>query len=417
MTIQGLTIKKLITNRVFKNSVAMTIVQITQYIVPFLMLALLTRRLGSDAYSLLAFTVAIVQFSNIVTDYGFYLSATEKLSKKRSSDNVAKYILGSVMMWKVILYLIVSLVVISFANLSSQHQIYKETILFSLAPIAANTFLPNWFFQGLEKMKYIMWIAIGTKSTLAFTLWLFIKDASDTNLVLIIMASVNAIGTMTCYWIIYKQGYYPKLKTKHVQYTAMYGFQYFLARISSASFTSLNSVILGVFASMEAVAAYSISLQFYTGLHSLFVPVYHAIYPYMAREKNVTLLYKIIKVILPALIVITLISYAVFPTLIDILVGTGFEQTISIFNIMLIILIINIISSFAGYPFFVAIGKNYIANYSIMAGAAFHISSITLLAFLGAISASNVVTCALATEVFILAIRLIFVQLHLKKHS
>ena len=92
----GKSIQKIIKNRVFQNSVAMTIVQITQYIIPFLMLALLTRRLGPDAYSLLAFVFAIVQISNIVTDYGFYLSATEKLSKKRTSENVINYILGSV---------------------------------------------------------------------------------------------------------------------------------------------------------------------------------------------------------------------------------------------------------------------------------------------------------------------------------
>ncbi|MDC1467886.1 oligosaccharide flippase family protein [Planktomarina temperata] len=413
----GKKIQKIFINRVFQNSVAMTIVQITQYIVPFLMLALLTRRLGPDAYSLLAFIVAIVQFSNIVTDYGFYLSATEKLSKKRSSENVINYILGSVIICKMILFLIVSIFVILFANISTQHHIHKETIILSLAPIAANTFLPNWFFQGLEKMKYIMWVAISSKLTLALALWLFIHDASDKNLVLIFIASVNAVGVMFCYWVIYQTGYYPKFSSKHVRYTGLYGFQYFLARISSASFTSLNSIILGLFATLHSVASYSIALQFYTGLHSLFVPIYHAIYPYMARKRDINFLYKLLCAIAPALIMIAAIASAVFPYIIEVLVGPDFNEAIGIFNVMLVILIVNVISSFIGYPFFVAIGKNHIANYSIIAGALFHISIIALLASINKINAQNVVMVALAAETCILSIRLIFVRNYFRTKS
>ena len=76
--------------------------------------------------------VAIVQFSNIVTDYGFYLSATEKLAKKRTSENVINYILGSVIICKIILYLMVSIFVILFANISTQHHIHKEIYNFKL---------------------------------------------------------------------------------------------------------------------------------------------------------------------------------------------------------------------------------------------------------------------------------------------
>ena len=149
-------IKKIIEHRVFKNAVALMIIQMTQYVVPFLTLALLTRRLGVDSYSLLAFVMTIIQFANVVTDYGFYLSATEKLSRNRSWKNLVNHLIGSVIICKIFLYLVVSCVIIGFAFLSDQFESHKYIIILAVAPVLANTFLPTWFFQGMEKMKSII---------------------------------------------------------------------------------------------------------------------------------------------------------------------------------------------------------------------------------------------------------------------
>ena len=333
----------------------------------------------------------------------------KKISKNRSCKKLVRHLLGSVIICKIMLFLIVGIIIVGFSLTSTQYESNKYTIILALAPILANTFLPTWFFQGLEKMRYIMWVAIVSKVITVITLWLFVRDADDTYLVLIIIAVLNAKATIVSYWIIYNMGYYPEFSLKHVRYTASYGFQYFIARVSSASFTSMNGILLGLLVSIQAVGAYTIALQFYTGLHSLFVPLYHATYPYMAREKNPVFILKILLMIVPFIVIVSIISYFMFPYVLEFLVTSAFDDAIDIFNVMLLILLVNIISSFIGYPLFVAIGKNYIANYSLMVGALWHISTLTILAMLGYISAINVALVALSTEILISSIRMRFV--------
>ncbi|MEE9455422.1 MAG: oligosaccharide flippase family protein [Paracoccaceae bacterium] len=405
-------IKKVIEHRVFKNAAALMVIQVTQYVVPFLTLALLTRRLGVESYSLLAFVMVIIQFANIVTDYGFYLSATEKLSRNRSWKKLVNHLLGSVIICKIFLYLIVSCLIIGFAFLSNQFEAHKYIIMLAVAPVIANTFLPTWFFQGMEKMKYIMWIAVASKASIILTLLLVVQDADDVSLVLWINAIFNSIAALSAYWVIYKMGYFPEFSLKHIRYTAQYGFQYFVARLSAASYTTMNGILLGIFDSIQAVGIYTIALQFYSGLQSLFHPIYHAIYPYMARERNSIFLLKVLGMVSCVLIIALPAAYFSFPYILNFITTPEFNGAIDIFNIMLLLLVVNIISSFIGYPFFVAIGKNYIANYSIWAGAIWHISVLFILASLEMITPINVTFVILSSETVIFIIRAIFVFKH-----
>ncbi|MDB0052936.1 oligosaccharide flippase family protein [Ascidiaceihabitans sp.] len=403
-------IKKIIEHRVFKNAVALMIIQMTQYVVPFLTLALLTRRLGVDSYSLLAFVMAIIQFANVVTDYGFYLSATEKLSRNRSWKNLVNHLLGSVIICKIFLYLVVSCVIIGFAFLNDQFESHKNIIILAIAPVLANTFLPTWFFQGMEKMKSIMWVAIASKASIVLTLLLVVQDPGDVGLVLWVNAIFNLTASLIAYFLIYKMGYYPAFSLKYIRYTAQYGFEYFVARISAASYTTSNGILLGLFVSIQAVGIYTIASQFYVGLHSIFVPIYHAIYPYMARERKSIFLFKVLCLVCGLLVFALPAAYFSFPYILDAITTPEFSGAIDIFNIMLCILLVNIISSFIGYPFFVAIGKNHIANYSIWVGATWHIVVLFILVKLEMITTINVTFVTLSSEAVIFIIRVIFVM-------
>ena len=102
-------------------------------------------------------------------------------------------------------------------------------------------------------------------------------------------------------------------------------------------------------------------------------------------------------------------AYLSFPYILDAVTTPEFSGAINIFNIMLCILMVNIISSFIGYPFFVAIGKNYIANYSIWVGAIWHIAVLFTLAKLEMITTINVTFVTLSSEAVIFIIRATFV--------
>ncbi|HCX7544895.1 oligosaccharide flippase family protein, partial [Escherichia coli] len=65
-----------IKSRVFLNAVYLFVVQGVTYLVPLITLPYLVRVLGAQSYGVLSFSLAIIQYFILLTDYGFNLSAT-----------------------------------------------------------------------------------------------------------------------------------------------------------------------------------------------------------------------------------------------------------------------------------------------------------------------------------------------------
>ncbi|WP_083761127.1 oligosaccharide flippase family protein [Thermoanaerobacter italicus] len=73
--LQNSNIKRLITN-IF----SLSLLQIANYVLPLLTVPYLVRVLGPEKYGLISFSQAFIQYFILLTDYGFNLSATRKIS-------------------------------------------------------------------------------------------------------------------------------------------------------------------------------------------------------------------------------------------------------------------------------------------------------------------------------------------------
>ncbi len=83
-------IKKILRNddykRITENILSLFSLQGFNYILPLITFPYLTRVLGPDKYGLVVFALAFMGYFQILTDYGFNLSATREVSIHRSDD-------------------------------------------------------------------------------------------------------------------------------------------------------------------------------------------------------------------------------------------------------------------------------------------------------------------------------------------
>ncbi|MDC0589905.1 oligosaccharide flippase family protein [Porticoccaceae bacterium] len=165
----------------------MSVLQIFTYVLPLVTVPYLVRVVGVHNYGLIAFSLSLAALIQIICDYGFNLSATKEVVSQRNSAANLSGINVSVILIKCVLLLAALGLMLAIINFTGD--IFKDywIYFFSLIAAAGNTLLPVWYFQGMEKMKYLL--VYGVTSKLAYTCLVFYFVVEPENYILVPLLS------------------------------------------------------------------------------------------------------------------------------------------------------------------------------------------------------------------------------------
>lgn len=395
-----------------ENFLSLSTLQVLVYIIPFITLPYLTRVLGVYNYGLVNFAIAFNTYFIIITDYGFNLSAVREISVNREDPQRVSEIFSSVMLIKGILatlsFCILLLVILNIPRFSINWQVY----IFAFGLVIGNVIFPTWFYQGMERMKYITVLNVLTNLIFLAAIFIFIKRPSD----YLYVPLLQSMGTLTAgvisQWIIRTRFnvrfHLPPLRT--VYETFRDSTQFFLSRVSVSIYTSSNSFFLGLFAGNTAVGYYSAAEKLYTAAQGLYSPLMQVTYPYMAKTRNRAFHRKVLRysLILNTILCGGIILFA--PTIIGILFGPQYMPSVNVLRLLAVALMVVIPSILLGYPFLAVLGQQRYANGSVIIGSIVHL--IMLLAVSAFMNIYIVACLVIITETIVLAIRVYGIKKH-----
>lgn len=158
---------------VMHNAAALSLLQVITYLLPLLIIPYLFRVLGPDKFGLIAFAQAFIQYFIIMTNYGFNISATKEISLCRDDPLKVARVFSDVMIVKIMLTLLSLLILGAMVYFIPRFRMDWLVYIFSFGAVVGTTLFPTWFFQGIERMKYItvLNIVVGVLSAV-FTLTL-----------------------------------------------------------------------------------------------------------------------------------------------------------------------------------------------------------------------------------------------------
>lgn len=395
-----------------ENFLSLSTLQVLVYIIPFITLPYLTRVLGVYNYGLVNFAIAFNTYFIIITDYGFNLSAVREISVNREDPHRVSEIFSSVMLIKGILatlsFCILLLVILNIPRFSVNWQVY----IFAFGLVIGNVIFPTWFYQGMERMKYITVLNVLTNLIFLAAIFIFIRRPSD----YLYVPLLQSMGTLTAgvisQWIIRTRFnvrfHLPPLRT--VYETFRDSTQFFLSRVSVSIYTSSNSFFLGLFAGNTAVGYYSAAEKLYTAAQGLYSPLMQVTYPYMAKTRNRAFHRKVLRysLILNTILCGGIILFA--PTIIGILFGPQYMPSVNVLRLLAVALMVVIPSILLGYPFLAVLGQQRYANGSVIIGSIVHL--IMLLAVSAFMNIYIVACLVIITETIVLAIRVYGIKKH-----
>lgn len=284
---------KIIRHKVlFQNFSYLTLLESFGLIFPLLTYPYLIRIFGKEIYGLVIYVQTIVSYLGIVINFGFNVSITKDISQNRTDKNKLRELFTGVYILK--LLIAVLLFIIYVIVLSSLHINHKTLYYISYGLCLQEILFPIWFFQGMEKMKFITYISFFSRLLFLCCIFLFVKNESDYLLVPIINSLGGILTGIISIMTIKKtfDVYFVRVGYRFLKTLFVDSIPFFFSRLSSLIMERANFIIIGNTLGYAEVAIYDLAFKIINVLKTPFMLFAQVLYPNTAKSRNMELVKK-----------------------------------------------------------------------------------------------------------------------------
>ena len=350
----------------FKNFTSLSILQISNYIFPIITLPYLVRVLGPEKYGLVNFATAFAAYFTIITDYGFNLSATQEISVNRENPNRISEIFSSVFTIKMLLFGFSGLI---FFVIVSVVPIFKDNLILfvvTFLSVLGTALFPLWFYQGIERMKYILIISVSVRFVTTILIFVIVNTESD----FIKYAGLNTltqfvIGIIGLQFALNKFGLKYSLPSQTlIKQQLKNGWNLFLSTVWINLYTTSNVFVLGLFAPANVVGYYAAADKIRIAFQGVLSSMSQSVFPYVNKllsesyEKFINFNRKLFKI---AAVVGAIISFLLFlfaEILVNIILGQEYQQSILVLRIIAWLPLVIFLSNVLGIQTMLPLNKH-----------------------------------------------------------
>ncbi len=331
-----------------QNFSYLSLLRISDMLIPLITYPYLIRVLGKDIYGLVIFAQTIIGFLVMLVEFGFNLTATQEISINRDNKIKLGVIVSSVLIIKFILFIISFVILSGMIFFISRAHEYQILFYLTMWMCLSNVILPTWYFQGIEKMKYIALLNVISKLFFLIAILFIVKSPNDFLYVPLINGlGVIITGIISLYIIFYRHNInfsFPKLNV--IQSYFKESLFIFFSNISIQFYVNFNKIIIGLLLGMKEVAYFDLAEKITSILKMPFLILGQAIYPKIAKEKNKNFLKKMFIASIGFSLILVFVSILLSEKIIILLGGVDMLAAAPVVKILIFSVIPIIISLF-----------------------------------------------------------------------
>lgn len=400
-----------------KNTLMLSVMQLSGYVFPLLSFPYLTRVLGMGRYGVVVFANSIMSYFTLFIEFGFLLSGTNSCSLAADDRQQLGRITVGIMEAKCLLAVIALVVLI--AGCALVEKLRQDFLFFvlSFVGIALTIFLPDFLFRGIERMGIITWRVLVSKAVYTAAIFLLVRDEADYIFVPLATIGANLTAVVLTWIEIAKKRLIvlSAVSARDVLRCLRESSAFFLSRIATTFYTSLNTVLLGFRFPSAEVGLYGAANTMANTCKSMMSPLSDSIYPYMVKRRNFALVRRILLVLEPVVIACCAALWFLSPQVVRLVCGAGYEGAVPMLRGLLPVVAITLPAYLCGYPVLGALGRLDWANRSVVIAAAFHSAGLLVLLLTGGIGFMPVIVLTCCTQFLELGIRVTVIMREVRK--
>jgi len=332
---------------ILSNIIALFTLQGLQYLIPLILLPYLVHTLGIEYFGLLAFATATIAFFRSTVAYGFDFTGTKQIALKKENKRQLGEILSSILIVKLLLVIITFLILLLMIFTVDKISITSTLFLYTFLVVIGDALFPTWFFQGIEKMKFITLFKT-LQRTAALVLILLVVNTQEDYLLVPLIEGLLSIGAGVTSLFYIHQNFeitFKIPKKLKIIFQIKNSWHLFLSQIAVHFYTTMNIFVLGLMSDNTTVGYYALAYKLFSVIQELFSPVTKAIFPFLSKKylQNKIAYYKLIKKIslwyLFALSIIGLVTYLFSYEIVNLVSGKPIEETSSLLKVFAISLL------------------------------------------------------------------------------
>lgn len=162
-----------------ENFVSLSVLQLVESFLPLITLPYLARVIGVEKFGELAFATAVMAYFIAIVDFGFNYVSVREISRCKDDVNQVSKIYSNVLFAKSILTVISFLLLLLCIYFIPIFRDNKLLLLLTFLQIPGRMLFPDWFFQGMEKMKFMTIMNTISKGLFTILIFVIIKEESD----------------------------------------------------------------------------------------------------------------------------------------------------------------------------------------------------------------------------------------------
>ena len=292
-------IKSLFSNnrKVAENYFFMTFLQGSSLLIGLLLFPYLIRTFGKETYGTYVFIHSNIQFFLIFISFGFNMPALKKISLHPTDKQVKSQTVSEVFTAKIYLLTlcaVVLLLLIFFVPFVRANAVFYLVIFTTLF---IDILFPSWYFQGIQKMKFVTYVNLSVRILTIPLIFIFVKSPDDLLKFTLIVTLLPVAGSVFTF-------FYLQIKEKiQIRFVCLASLKPVFSDALPFFWTSAFGTfkkesipfILGTFFDMGSVALYDLANKIVQAPRFITGSINLALFPKVIKNHNSESVKKIIK--------------------------------------------------------------------------------------------------------------------------